>query len=122
MAAAALAKSVALLERAGINTEAKTVADIAERVRARARGRRGRRLDHPRLWLFQNLLFIWEQCGGETHASTFGLPGDTKGGPLVRYLTAITRTLPPASGAKLSPEAIRKIVRKLLQERAGVCS
>jgi hypothetical protein len=79
-----------------------------------ARGR-GRPVDANRDWWFERLLFIWEQCGGDTHVSV----NDERGGPLVRFFrTACDPVFEECSGRqRLTVHQARGAVRKLLQER-----
>jgi hypothetical protein len=80
-----------------------------------ARGR-GASVDTYRDWLFERLLFIWEECGGATHVSV----DRGGGGPLVRFLRAACDPVLECSGRRrktLTEHQARGAVRKLLQER-----
>ena len=74
------------------------IAQVAAAAQMRATpSRGGRREDINRDWLVEQLLFIWEQCGGATRTSTHGGRDARPGGPLVRFLTPATRYSRPAS-------------------------
>ena len=80
--------------------------------------RGGRRADVNRDWLFEQLLFIWEQCGGATRTSTHGGRDARRGGPLVRFLMAACNPLFQACKREAPKhDAMRGAVRKLLKER-----
>ena len=80
--------------------------------------RGGRRADVNRDWLFEQLLFIWEQCGGATRTSTHGGRDARRGGPLVRFLMAACGPLFQACKREAPKhDAMRGAVRKLLKER-----
>src|SRR5215813_6855888 len=89
-ASRALRRAAALL--AGIPdmaAAASLIAKVAAAAQTRATpSRGGRRADVNRDWLFEQLLFIWEQCGGATCMSTHGGRDARRGGPLVRFLMA----------------------------------
>ena len=128
-ASRALKRPAALL--AGIPDMA-AAADIIAKVAAAAQmratpSRGGRRADVNRDWLFEQLLFIWEQCGGATRTSTHGGCNARRGGPLVRFLMAACdplfqackREAPKHDAMRGAPkhDAMRGAVRKLLKER-----
>src|SRR5215472_2799603 len=90
-ASRALRRAAALL--AGIPDMAAAagiIAQVAAAAQTRATpSRGGRRADVNRDWLFEQLLFIWEQCGGATRTSTHGGRDARRGGPLVRFLMGL---------------------------------
>jgi hypothetical protein len=79
---------------------------------------------HPRAvtirrdWYFENLLSVWEECGGETHSSVKGTGDEARAGPLVQFLQFASEPVFRHCDLKLlTPGAAREIVRKLLAER-----
>jgi len=119
-ASRALSRPAALL--AGIPdmaAEAGIIAKVAAAAQTRATpSRGGRRADVNRDWLFEQLLFIWEQCGGATRTSTHGGRDARRGGPLVRFLMAACDPLFQACKREAPKhDAMRGAVRKLLKER-----
>jgi len=93
------------------------IVDAAAQTRATP-SRGGRRADVNRDWLFEQLLFIWEQCGGATRTSTHGGRDARRGGPLVRFLMAACDPLFQACKREAPKhDAMRGAVRKLLKER-----
>jgi len=95
------------------------IAKVAAAAQTRATpSRGGRRADVNRDWLFEQLLFIWEQCGGATRTSTHGGRDARRGGPLVRFLMAACDPLFQACKREAPKhDAMRGAVRKLLKER-----
>jgi len=100
------------------------IAKVAAAAQMRATpSRGGRRADVNRDWLFEQLLFIWEQCGGATRTSTHGGRDARCGGPLVRFLMAACDPLFQACKRQACKreapkhDAMRGAVRKLLKER-----
>jgi hypothetical protein len=78
----------------------------------------GRKTDANRDWLFEALLFVWEECGGETHVSE----NDERGGPLIQFLQAACDPVFKASSGRpprLTVGQAREAVRKLLKERGS---
>jgi len=93
------------------------IVDAAAQTRATP-SRGGRRADVNRDWLFEQLLFIWEQCGGATRTSTHSGRDARRGGPLVRFLMAACDPLFQACKREAPKhDAMRGAVRKLLKER-----
>jgi len=119
-ASRALRRSAALLEGIpDMAAAAGIIAEIAATAQTRATpSRSGRRADVNRDWLFEQLLFIWEECGGATRTSTHGGRDARRGGPLVRFLMAACDPLFQACKRKApNYDAMRGAVRKLLKER-----
>lgn len=102
---------------AGMVAENQLVSEIAARAEALSREqhpKRPTRADPVRDWYLEKLLYVWEQCGGETHASA----NDASGGPLVRFLRLASSPIFAKSSRKpLTAYAARGAVRKLLGER-----
>jgi hypothetical protein len=88
--------------------------ETATNERRAALPRRGAPIKRYRDWLFEKVLFVWEELGGATRTSVHG-----DGGPLTRFFKAACNPVfmgcsghPP-----LTKHAVRGAVRKLLQER-----
>ena len=82
---------------------------------ARTSSSAGRKPEANRDWLFERLLFIWEECGGETRSSPH-----SGGGPLVRFLRAACDPVFRASSRRRDPLTegqAHQAVQKLLRER-----
>jgi hypothetical protein len=77
-----------------------------------------RRDDPVRDWYLENLLSVWEKCGGATHSSVKGKGDEARGGKLIQFLQLACEPVFRRCGLKpLTPGAARGAVRKLLAER-----
>src|SRR5215471_7283136 len=91
---------------------------LPRRKRAPTPSRGGRRANVNRDWLFEQLLFIREQCSGATRTNMHGGRDAGRGGPLVRFLMAACDQLFQACKREAAKhDAMRGAVRKLLKER-----
>jgi hypothetical protein len=90
------------------------ISEQAKEALDQARQRPPRRHDDPvRDWYLENLLFVWECCGGATHTS-----GKGAGGQLVQFLQFASEPVFRHCGQKLlTPYAARGAVRKLRDRR-----
>jgi hypothetical protein len=73
----------------------------------------GRPVENSRDWLFEKVLFVWEECDG-----TIRISGHSGGGPLGSFLRVVCNPVLKACGRKLLTEgATRAAVRKLSAKR-----